>query len=632
MKLRLRRRGALLLGAVLLLVVVVAALGALAVPLVHARSEAKAAERDLETADAALTAHHVGAARAAIASARTQVAAAQSDAHAFGADVWSHVPVFGGAVHDARHLIDALDEATSVGQLGVGLYSTATGPHSTLVKGSTVDMPTLRRIARSADRIGSHLDAAQSDISAVHADAPLVGGKIGSLRDQARTQLDKVQASYDRYHPLLEQLPTTLGAQGPRTYLITILNPAEQRYSGGATLSLSTARFADGRITFGRSFTVADVESQQPFLTWPRVPGNLFHGGNRLRLTAATFSPYWQVSGEELLRAWRAQTGQRCDGVIAIDLQALAGLFRITGPMQVAGYGELNADNLVHTLAGSYDTYQDPIVRHRLNQAIIPAFRQKFLSGGEFVQKGQSLLSAAKGRHMATYFRDPLTERAFSTIGFAGNLSSSPDDYLGVFSQNLNGSKADYWQRRSVDQLVSLRPNGSAREKVSVQVNNPAPAYTQDLVDPRTGYLTRWLGSIVSIFLPQHTRLLRMSVDGHHRPHPTLRTPRVADVYDRPFVATARTIAPDTTARIDATYVVRRAAEVSADGDLAYRLDLDPQDLVTPQTNQVTLRVPVGFHLGTLPTGWTRQDDRTAVLTARALTVSTSWSIPVLKD
>ncbi len=632
MKLRLRRRSAVLLGAVLVLVVLVAALSVLAIPLVHARTEARAAEADLKVADAALKAHHLGAARAAIVSARTQIGAAQDDAHGFGADVWSHVPVFGGAVDDARHLVDALDEATTVGRLGVSLYGKATGPHSTLVKGSTIDMRSLRRIARSVNRIGPHLRAAQTDISAVHGSTPLIGGKIGSLRDSAGAQLDSVQASYDRYQPLLEQLPTTLGARGPRTYLITILNPAEQRYSGGATLSLSTARFAGGRIAFGQSVTVAEVESQQPFLTWPRVPGNLFHGENQLRLTAATFSPYWQVSGEELLRAWHAQTGQRCDGVIAIDLQALSGLFRITGPLQVAGYGELTADNLVHTLAGSYDTYQDPAVRHKLNAAIIPAFRQKFLSGGKFVEKGQSLLAAAKGRHMATYFRDPTTEQAFSTIGFAGNLSSSPNDYLGVFSQNLNGSKADYWQKRTVAQRVTLKPDGSAQEKLSVRVTNASPAYTQDLGDPRTGYLTRWLGALVAIFLPQHSTLRSMSVDGHDRPQAALRTPGVTDVYDRPFVTSTRTIAPDTTSRIDATYRVPAAADVSADGSLTYRLDLDPQDMVTPQTNQVTLRIPSGFHFGTLPLGWTLKDDRTALLPAGALNVSTSWSIRVLKD
>src|SRR4029077_4032592 len=101
--------------------------------------------------------------------------------------------------------------------------------------------------------------------------------------------------------------------------------------------------------------------------------------------------PWWQISGEELLRAWQAQTGQRCQGLIAVDLQALAGLFKITGPMQVAGYGELNSSNLVHALVGSYDNFQDPFQRRRLNNALVSGFRQKFLSAGGFAQKATSL-------------------------------------------------------------------------------------------------------------------------------------------------------------------------------------------------------------------------------------------------
>jgi hypothetical protein len=198
MKLRVRRRGALLLGAVIVLVALGAALAVLAIPLVHARTEAKAAEADLKLADAALKAHHLGAARASISDARTQISAAQNDAHGFGGNVWSHVPVFGGAVDDARHLVDALDQATSVGRLGVTLYGKAAGSHSNLVKGSTIDLSTLQQIARSVRLIGPHLEAAQADLSAVHGDTPLVGGKISSLRDSAGAQLDTVQASYAR--------------------------------------------------------------------------------------------------------------------------------------------------------------------------------------------------------------------------------------------------------------------------------------------------------------------------------------------------------------------------------------------------------------------------------------------------
>ncbi len=52
---------------------------------------------------------------------------------------------------------------------------------------------------------------------------------------------------------------------------------------------------------------------------------------------SATFSPYWSQSGEELLRAWEARFGQKADGVITVDLQALARLMDLTGPVRGRG-------------------------------------------------------------------------------------------------------------------------------------------------------------------------------------------------------------------------------------------------------------------------------------------------------
>ena len=35
-----------------------------------------------------------------------------------------------------------------------------------------------------------------------------------------------------------------------------------------------------------------------------------------------------------------------------------------------------------------------------------------------------------------------------------------------------------------------------------MKVSNPAPPYRQPTPDPKTGYFTRWLGTLVSIFVP----------------------------------------------------------------------------------------------------------------------------------
>ena len=291
---------------------VVAAVVLSLVPLWLAHHDATTAADELQQANDAVSSQQMGDAQQALAKARGNVDGAQGHLSGLTADLWSHLPVLGPAVDDGRHLVAALDQATTAATIGVNLIAQATAPGSHLIEGTRVNLHDVTHLAHQVHRIGPHLRAAQTEIDDVRGDDPLVGGKIDSLKQQATTQLATTQASYRHFRPLLDRLPAVLGADGPRTYLLTIMNPAEQRFSGGATLQMASIRFDHGLITFGRSKSVAQVDQAQPFLTWPPVPGNIFHPPGPRRLAAAAYSPWWQVSGEELLRAWQAQTGQRC--------------------------------------------------------------------------------------------------------------------------------------------------------------------------------------------------------------------------------------------------------------------------------------------------------------------------------
>jgi hypothetical protein len=303
--------------------------------------------------------------------------------------------------------------------------------------------------------------------------------------------------------------------------------------------------------------------------------------------------------------------------------------------MQVQGYGELNADNLVQTLAGSYDTFQNPYQRRQINNALVPAFQEKFLGGGGFVAKARSLLKDAQGRHVALYFRNHLAQRTFAHAGLAGNLSTTRRDYLGVFSQNLNGSKSDYWQLRQADLQVALHPDGSADDGLHVLVQNPSPPYLAKAPDPQAGYDTRWLWTSVGVFLPRDARLESATSDSLAMPNASLEhtSMGIRGVLDRPVLRHAWLLPPQGSAQLTAQYAVPHAAAVDrATGDMTYRIDLDPQDLVSPQANAVTLTIPQGYRFGALPSGWTQRDAQTAVLTVPQLVVSGSWQVPVLKD
>jgi hypothetical protein len=610
------------------LVVVLVGLALLARPMIDVKPQADAARDDLAAAEDALKAKDLPTAEAHIASARAHVDDASSRVNGFGGDVWRWVPVAGGAVKDVRHLVDALDQATSIAEIGADLYPDVMESDS-LVQGGTVDLDQLGRILQGVNRAGQHLSAAADDLDAVKGDTPFVGSAVLAARDSARARVDPLKATYDDAAPVLDALPDVLGGDGDRTYVVAMMNPAEMRYSGGATLTLTTLTMRDGEATFGDPVTNEDISIGQEFIKWPKVKGNPFHSPGKNRLVNATFSPNWSQSGEELLRAWEARYGQKCDGVLAIDLPGLASLMSLTGPVQVPGVGELNAGNLVQVLAGSYDTYDTPDQRQAINASLVPAFREKlFQGGGQLTQKFQVLLDAAKGRHFAMYFRDHRLQDAFVQRHLDGDLSTTDHDYLGVFTQNIRGSKADYWQRRIVSSDVKLRADGSADVDLTVTVQNPSPpwVHTPDPAnDPKTGYYTRWAGNAITVFLPKGAE-----VQGQARIHDLPFKPIVRQVLERPYFTRKVLLEPGGQAVLRVSYRVPDAATVDGD-ELAYELSIDPQSLVNPEQVDVTVHLPDGYGLSSTPVGWQMVNGRTLKYVTLGLNDSPHWTIDLSK-
>ncbi len=118
------------------------------------KPQADAARDDLAAAEDALKAEDLPTAEAHIARPPAPTStAASSRVNGFGGDVWRWVPVAGGAVKDVRHLVDALDQATSIAEIGADLYPDVMESDS-LVQGGTVDLDQLERILTGVNRAG----------------------------------------------------------------------------------------------------------------------------------------------------------------------------------------------------------------------------------------------------------------------------------------------------------------------------------------------------------------------------------------------------------------------------------------------------------------------------------------------
>ena len=610
-------RPATVIGGILLLLV---GLALLAIPFLKAPGHAEGARTDLEAARTYLGAGDVASAEASVQSARRHADQVQDAMQGVGGDIWSLVPIVGRPVADVRHLGNALDHLTTAAEVAVETWPAVNGTRATLFGDGSVDVPTLTRLVGAIDEASVNLDAAQLELAEVNDSALGVGTRLADARDEAEAVVTPLAVSARRAKPLAEVLPTLFGVEGRRTYLLALLNPSEQRFSGGAPLTVVPMDVSDGRLTMGEARDTSDPDLFRVG-RWDRVEGNPFHTG-KLRLSTATFAPDWSVSGEELLRGWTRRTGQETDGLIAVDVAALADLLRITGPVEAPIYGTLDAGNFVQKMVGDYDVFPDNDARHDLNLAIVPVFAERVLAPGHGIEKIESLRDSARGRHFALWMRDADVQAAVADIGLAGELSDTDHDYLAVFNQNTNASKADYWQHRSVTSAVRLREDGSARVRLTISVHNDSPPYTQPFPDPRGGsYITRWNGMTLGVFLPDGVEVTSATAAGNTQ------GTGVFDYYGRAYKLLRLTLPPGETREAVLEYDVPAAAVAPGDGTLTYRLDATPQGLVTPETLSVTVQWPEGYDVSELPEGWTRTGPGRASYADPGLVTQPSFSL-----
>lgn len=591
-------------------------------PLIRLTLNALAAERAADAALEALKDRDFAAAREHAADAHAQAADIQGAAHGADAALLSVVPGGDRALQDIDHFAAAMEEIASMLTLSVETYPRAAGDGTELInENREIDFDVLRELLAAVPRLDGHARAATHELDQVRAETPVLSWFVAGPRNAVQEKLEPVSEVLGAVGPAVPHIPDMLGADRPRAYLIALLNPAEQRYSGGASLSFAPLVFIDHRITKGTPLTVLNDPRAFREITWDPVVGNPFHRpGQPMRITKATFAPSWSVAGEELARAWQEVRGIYIAGVIAVDVVALEKFMTITGPIGVPGYGELNAQNLVEKLIGSYEeltTEEKFLERRRGNSVLLTSFQDKFFRAGNPAVKVERAIEAARERHLAIYFRQPDLQSMVSELGLSGELSSTPHDYVGVFNQARSGHKSDYWQKRSIRSEVELATDGSAEVTLEIEVANDSPPPATDVPEAYQNYVRRDNDMTLAAFLPTGVTEVRMVTEGSER------RVKLKDFYGRPFVSTGLALAPGETRTLSFEYTVPRAAVVG-EGSLDYHLDFDPAGLVQAQRLDVRVRWPDGYTVGELPDGWS-SEGATARLESSEQLTSESW-------
>jgi hypothetical protein len=194
-------------------------------------------------------------------------------------------------------------------------------------------------------------------------------------------------------------------------------------------------------------------------------------------------SPDFPTMAQIMTDQYRQATGEEVDGILAVDPEGLAALLRLTGPVDVAGWPEpLTPENVVRvTLSEAYTAFPQGERVDFLGD-VAHAVVDRATSGrlGQPAKIAKALGRSARKGHLILAFTRPEEQQLAINLGVAGKVPAARRDSLLLTTHNANGTKLDYYLRRSLTYAVHIDPRAGNDHahltgRVSVGLENSAP-------------------------------------------------------------------------------------------------------------------------------------------------------------
>lgn len=272
-------------------------------------------------------------------------------------------------------------------------------------------------------------------------------------------------------------LPAMVGADGPRTYLLLVLNNAEIRTYGGIAGAGAVLRFEDGRISIERQFSSADFK-KSPAPVIDLAPGTiaLFDDKPARFIQNTTSSLDFSESAAAASALWERETGEKVDGVIALDAVTISSMLEATGAVQ-AGPFTLDATNAVQTLLSTvYAEILDPSMQDEAFALVARSVFEALAAGKVDVGVLLSSLSTSVAEQRLHVWSSHPEEEA-RIAGTALETILPPDEgdaTVGIFFNDVTGAKLDYYATPSTSVAVNTCGE-TPRATVTVDWTNSIP-------------------------------------------------------------------------------------------------------------------------------------------------------------
>jgi hypothetical protein len=229
-------------------------------------------------------------------------------------------------------------------------------------------------------------------------------------------------------------------------------------------------------------------------------------------------TPQFDVTAPMAARMWTGLTGQKVDGVMAIDVAGVQALLEVTGPVVVGGRTVDSGNVEQYLLHDQYVGLTDNGTAGNVRQDALGDLTSAVLhqlqgQSSDLHSLGGAVSGAVAGRHLMMWSSDPTAQAAWVLSGVSGSLGPRSVD---VSLINRGGNKLD--QYVPVHVAVTTAPAGPDTTVTMTThiVNATPPGQSQFIAGPFPGVPVSYGGyfGLVAVNLPGSASHITMTGAG----------------------------------------------------------------------------------------------------------------------
>ncbi|WP_336711225.1 DUF4012 domain-containing protein [Arthrobacter sp. USHLN218] len=356
-------------------------------------------------------------------------------------------------------------------------------------KNGSFDVAALSKASPQLARAAATVESASDSVAAIHRDE-LVPQLVQPL-DEAGAALKSLTAALSGASDASEILPSMLGSEGERNYLVLVQNNAEVRASGGIPGALVLLTANEGALKLDDHGSASDIGRFKPALEVDKEQEQIYTTRLGSYMQNVNLTPDFPTAASTASRMWKAKNaGSDINGVVSIDPVALGYLLEATGPIKLDDLDSISAhlgslpttlsrENVVRTLLS--DVYQE-IEEPTLQDAYFAAVAGEVFSGltdGDIDPSTmvKALQKGAEERRLLVWSGEENEQKVIADSALGGVIAGSADEpKIGVYFNDGTGAKMDYYVRRDVRLEKRCQPDGYYRYAVRTTITNNAPA------------------------------------------------------------------------------------------------------------------------------------------------------------